>query len=387
MSTREQPVLRKPLKLRLGPNPESMGVTAMAVNNKEDKENVVPESARCYLESIEYICGHRLDLSPAIHINCKGIPANQRQCNNMAALPQILNSGRECSKCAVLKANESDEAAKASVGSNIPTPTPAPAPVTPPSNMRGSIHYRSSSSHDIIRSRSVKLRLTFGQVLREAAAKAEDKLEADASEEGWETISKKEVEGMADSISTWYQLDLLYDDTTTANTILAETLSFASPPIFPDVPLSLIVGENKEDKETEMPKSDKCYTTSIQYSCGHITDLHYITHIDCKGVPPGKPHCGNVAPTPKVMFSERKCYDCNNPKPTLNTKAARKTWAEKVDAQASILSLPSVPTRDPSKVVVKSEDEMKGEGIREDSWVDVGLETEVEAEEGWLLAS
>lgn len=67
--------------------------------------------------------------------------------------------------------------------------------------------------------------------------------------------------------------------------------------------------------------------------------------------------------------------------------APRNTWSERVDAQASAFSLPSVPTREPSEVIIKLENEVKEELVDKDSCVDVDLETEIEAEEGWLLAS
>lgn len=146
---------------------------------------------------LEYICGHRLNLSQVTHTNCMGIPAGQRQCSNMTALPQILNSRRECRVCTTLRAGEINEA-------NTPTPAPTSAPVTPPSNVRGSIPYRSGSSCDIVRPRPIKIRLTLDKVLRVPAAKETDeKLEAEEIEEDWETVSKKEVEGMAGKDEDW----------------------------------------------------------------------------------------------------------------------------------------------------------------------------------------
>ncbi|CZR66240.1 uncharacterized protein PAC_16141 [Phialocephala subalpina] len=153
----------------------------------------------------------------------------------------------------------------------------------------------------------------------------------------------------------------------------------------PQVSSGFRISESMEENKIEAPKREKCYTTSIQYSCGHITNLHYITHIDCEGVPPSKVHCDNVALTPKVMFTERNCYDCNHPPPAYKINTTANTLPES-QAHISAFVLPTIHTSEPSQNAVKSKEEVKEDEVHEESWVDVGLEKEIEGEEGWVMA-
>ncbi|CZR66241.1 uncharacterized protein PAC_16142 [Phialocephala subalpina] len=173
---------------------------AVAVNSV-DKDNIVPESAKCYLESLdcrpfkrdphrlssEYTCGHRLDLTPVTHMNCKGIPSGQSQCSNTATQREVLPVKRKCRKCAAMMASENVEVAKVVAMSKISVPAPA----TPPNNKS-----KRTQCGIMVPPRPFR-------IIKKCTAGTDEDWEDVAGEDEWEKVSKKDLESMDGKDDEW----------------------------------------------------------------------------------------------------------------------------------------------------------------------------------------
>ncbi|CZR66238.1 uncharacterized protein PAC_16139 [Phialocephala subalpina] len=57
------------------------------LKNEDNKENTVPQSAKCIPTITIFACGH--GSQRIAHMTCNGAPPRQRYCNNMATNPRV----------------------------------------------------------------------------------------------------------------------------------------------------------------------------------------------------------------------------------------------------------------------------------------------------------